>query len=318
MVKKKGTDLELVVAAIEKALEPGCKVLHDQRLPVLTSLEGHTRQCDVVIYSGSERRPILTIVEVQDRNSPVSVGTYDGWVSKRDEVGANQLICVSRKPFPKSVIEKARQQGLRVALIELSSGIPAELPLNFINFYYEYADFIVENDVVVNIMIPSSFKGIITPEEFNEIPKIEWKKNHFINNENEYISIHQAMLDIFKTIHPEQNTVHSGSCCFSFQQNKELILFINIREHKVPVLFNIELNNYKYEYHRFMMDVAVYRTTGKGDDGWFFEGSHDSIHGPVNVKIPIIKHEASGGYIMLDIIADIPFNFKKEVKELKD
>jgi hypothetical protein len=313
MARKKGTDLELVVAAIEKALEPSCVVKHDQYLPVLTSFEGHKRQCDVVICSGSERRPILTIVEVQDRNSPVNVGTYDGWVSKRDEVGANQLICVSRKPFPKSVIEKSRQQGTRVALIELSSGVPDELPLDFINFHYQFADLIADSEIKVNAMVPSHFQGLITQEEFENISKIEWKKKSFQNNEHTDVSVYEVMLNVFKSIHPEENTIHTGSCCFSFKQNREMILFVHIREHKIPVLFNVELNKYRYEYHRFPMDVAVYRIAGKGDDGWFFEASHDSIYGPVSVKIPIIKHEASGGYMMLDIISDVPFNYAQQI-----
>lgn len=254
---------------------------------------------------------------MQDRNSPVSVGTYDGWVSKRDEVGANQLICVSRKPFPKSVIEKARQQGNRVALIELSSGIPDELPLDFINFHYQFVDLMADSKIQIKAMVPSSFKEIITTDEFDSISKIEWKNKSFKNNESTDVSIYDVMLEVFKKIHPEENAIHTGSCCFSFLQNRELILFVHIREHKIPVLFNVELNNYRYEYHRFPMNVAVYRVTGKGDDGWFFEVSHDSTNGPVSVKIPIIRHEASGGYKMLNIIPDIPFDFSQQITVLK-
>ncbi|SBS39177.1 hypothetical protein MSP8887_03693 [Marinomonas spartinae] len=316
MARKKGTDLELVVAAIEKALEPSCVVKHDQYLSVLTSTEGHKRQCDVVIYSGSKRRPIVTIVEVQDRNSSVSVGTYDGWVSKRDEVGANQLICVSRKPFPKSVIEKARQQGTRVSLIELSAGVPDELPLGFINFHYQYADLMSENEIIVNALIPSSYKDKVTLQEFENISNIEWKKRSFKNNENIDVSVYDVLLKVLENIHLEKNIIHTSSCCFSFFQNTELRLLVYIRGESVPVLLNVELNNYKYEFHRFLMDVAVYRTTGKGDDGWFFEARHDSAKGPMSVKVPIIRHEESGGYVMLDVIADVPFDFSQNIIEI--
>lgn len=317
MAKKKGTDLELVVAAIEKALEPSSIVKHDQNLPVLTSVEGYKRQCDVVIYSGSERRPIVTIVEVQDRGSSVSVGTYDGWVSKRDEVGANQLICVSRNPFPKSVIEKAKQQGSRVSLIELAAGVPDELPLNFINFHYQYVNLMALEDIIVKAMIPISYKETITPQEFDSISNIEWKRKSFKNSEDIDTSVYEALLEVFKNIHLEENTVHTNSCCLSFLQNKELRLFVNTRGHKIPVLLNVELNDYRYECHNFSMDVAVYRTNGKGDYGWFFEATHESAQGLVSIKIPIIRHEVSGGYLMLDIIADSPFEFTHEITSIR-
>ncbi|WP_350977101.1 hypothetical protein [Shewanella sp. AC34-MNA-CIBAN-0136] len=317
MARKKGTDLELVVAAIEKALDPDSIVKHDQHLPVLTSIEGYKRQCDVVIYSGSERRPMLTIVEVQDRNSSVSIGTYDGWVSKRDEVGANHLICVSRKPFSKSILEKAKQQGSRVSLIELAAGIPDKLPLGFINIYYQYVNLMVIGELIVVVMIPMSYKDKISPDELTSISQIEWKKKSFKNSDAEDISIHDALLDVFKNIHLEENTIHTSSCCVSFLQNKELILFVDTMEHKIPILLKVELNNYKYECNNFPMDVAVYRTNGKGDYGWFFEANHKSAQGPISIKIPIISHEESGGYMMLDIISDSPFKFTYELTPIE-
>lgn len=317
MVKKKGTDLELVVAAIEKALDPSSLVKHDQFLPVLTSFEGHKRQCDVVIYSGSERRPFVTIVEVQDRNSPVSIGTFDSWVSKRDEVGANQLICVSRKPYPSSILEKAKQQGSRVALIELSAGVPEQLPIDFIKFHFQYVDILAE-DINIYCHVSPHWKELVTSQEIDSVTKIQWKNKSFKNNENIDISVYEAVLEIFKKIHPEENTIHTNSCSFSFRQNNELRLFVDVRGHKIPVFLNVELKNYKYGYHRFPMDVAVYRTNGKDDYGWFFEASYNSVRGPISIKVPIVKHEASGGYEMLNIISDVPFDFIQHLSEIEN
>lgn len=310
MAKKKGTDLELVVAAIEKGLEPSSIVKHDQHLPILASFEGHKRQCDVVIYSGTERRPILSIIEVQDRNSPVNVGTFDSWISKRDEVGANQLICVSRRPYPSSIIEKANQQGSRVTLIELPEGIPEQLPIDFIKVKYQFSDIVAE-DIDVTFLINSDCKEFITTQIVDSASKHQWKHKSFKNNDDIEVSIHDTLLEILKSIHPEENKIHTNSCCFSFRQNKELRLFINSSGCKIPIFLNVELKNYNYEFHREPMNVAVYRTTGKGDDGWFFETIHNSVYGPISIKIPIIRHEASGGYQMLDVISDIPFDFKQ-------
>lgn len=309
MARKKGTDLELIVAAIERALEPNSVVKHDQFLPVLTSMNGASRQCDVVIYSGSERRPNVTIVEVQDRKSAVSIGTYDGWIAKRDEVGASHLICVSRKPFSKSIIEKAKQQGSRVSLIELAAGIPSELPIDFINFHYQYIN-LMASDIIFYFTLLKGYEKFLTEEDSEDIKHIGWKEKKLKNNEGFYISIHDVLVSIFSSaIHQEDNQIHTGSCCFSFIQNEQLRFFFDVRGEKIPVLLNVELNDYKYESHNFAMDVAVYRTKGKGDYGWFFEASHESAQGTVNIKIPIVRHESSGGYMMLDIIADVPFDF---------
>ncbi|GGZ50215.1 hypothetical protein [Shewanella chilikensis] len=61
---KKGKELELVIAAIEKGLSPDAIVEHDIFLPVLVSNSGRTRQIDVVIRQGKAPRETLTIVEV--------------------------------------------------------------------------------------------------------------------------------------------------------------------------------------------------------------------------------------------------------------
>lgn len=94
--------IERIAAILEKALSPSAEVQHDVRLPVI-GMEGQQRQCDVVITYGEPPREFLSIVEVQRRNSKPDINTFNGWVTKMEEVGAQQLICVSAKGYPLSI-----------------------------------------------------------------------------------------------------------------------------------------------------------------------------------------------------------------------
>jgi hypothetical protein len=316
MTRKKGTDLELVVAAIEKGLDRSSTVRHDQNLPVLTSTQGRTRQCDIVIYSGSKRRPIVTIVEVQDRTSKVDIGTFSNWLSKLEEVGANQLVCVSRHKFPDSVIEKTKQNGSRVLLIEVASGIPEELPVDFIKFYYTYRNIKFLNDPIVEVSIPIKYQGQV---DLNDLqPSFTEVKNAiFIKKDKKsQVSLYDLALDVLGSIHIEKNVIHHGSCCISFRQNKELICYLEHKGNLFQVLLTIQMKGYKYEKYDMPMDVAVYREGEQGDLGWFFEIEHDSIEGPMSVKIPIVKNEKTGDYTMLDVISDAPFQSRHDIVQV--
>ncbi|MBF4377219.1 hypothetical protein, partial [Vibrio anguillarum] len=72
---KAGDDLEKIVELIERSISPSSVINQNVMLPVLNSQTGRTRQCDVVIESGPEFRRNVTIVEVQDRKSQVSIAT---------------------------------------------------------------------------------------------------------------------------------------------------------------------------------------------------------------------------------------------------
>lgn len=93
---KLGDDLEKIVELIERSISPSSVIRQNVMLPVLNSQTGRTRQCDVVIESGPEFRRNGTIVEVQDRKSQVNIATFNDWLQKLDDVGANGLICISR------------------------------------------------------------------------------------------------------------------------------------------------------------------------------------------------------------------------------
>jgi hypothetical protein len=114
--------VEKVVALLEKALSPDAKVQHNVKLPVIGQPDREPRQCDVVITRGSHPRQTITIVEVQKRQSKPDINTFNGWVEKMREVGAQSLICVSVKGFPSSILSKvANQIGPTVRLMTLAN-----------------------------------------------------------------------------------------------------------------------------------------------------------------------------------------------------
>lgn len=121
---------------IEKALTPEARVEHDVRLPNLRT--GHPCQCDIVIRYGRPPRETTAIVEVQDRTSRVAINDFRGWLKKREDVGAQHLICVSALPFPQSVIDEVKLIGPTVRLVTLRelerNEWPEGLGMTYLNF----------------------------------------------------------------------------------------------------------------------------------------------------------------------------------------
>jgi hypothetical protein len=108
---------EQIVAVLEKFLAPDDVVQHNVRLPELVT--GTLRQCDVIIRAGRPPRQTLTIVEVQDRGRSVEITDYEGWCQKREKLGAQHLICVSRSGFPTSIQRDAALKGDTIRLMTL-------------------------------------------------------------------------------------------------------------------------------------------------------------------------------------------------------
>lgn len=83
---------------------------------------------------GQEPRVTRTIVEVQKRNERVKPNDFRGWCQKMRDVGANRLICVSAKPFPRSIKDKvAKELGPTVLLVRLEALEAKQWPLQIVN-----------------------------------------------------------------------------------------------------------------------------------------------------------------------------------------
>lgn len=121
--------VERVVQLLEKSLAPNAEVLHNIWLP--DKITGHKRQCDVVIRIAAAR-PVIAIVEVQDRSSKVPISTLEGWWQKKISVGADALICVSVLDYPRSVKDAVRYRyGPSVVLMTLRQVEAKKFPVTF-------------------------------------------------------------------------------------------------------------------------------------------------------------------------------------------
>lgn len=96
---------EKIAAMLEQVLTPDATVQHNVFLPVIGKPSRRARQCDVVITYGNEPRQSIAIVEVQKRKTKPDITTFHGWHRKMQEVGAQQLICISELGYPQSVID---------------------------------------------------------------------------------------------------------------------------------------------------------------------------------------------------------------------
>lgn len=151
--------VERIVAVLEKLLTPGSVVEHNQYLTEPAT--GNERQCDVVVRSGRPPRQTLTIVEVQDREKKVNIGTYEGWCKKREKLGVQHLICVSAKGFPKSVLKDAALQGETVRLTTLCE--PDDFPEAFLarSILYEMEVLCTRDaEIVFDREIPPQVVGV--------------------------------------------------------------------------------------------------------------------------------------------------------------
>lgn len=119
--------VEEVAALLEKSLTPLAKVEHNVWLPVVG--KSRRRQCDVVITYGEHPRQTVAIVEVQKRERKPDINTFHGWCRKMQEIGAQHLICVSVRGYPKSIIDEvATRIGPTVRLLTLTQLRETKVP----------------------------------------------------------------------------------------------------------------------------------------------------------------------------------------------
>jgi hypothetical protein len=191
---------ERLVAFLEKAVAPGADVRHNINLPVLTAPERKPRQCDVVIIAGEPPRQTLTIVEVQKRGRKVGINDFHGWLGKMQEVGANQLICVSERGFPESVVVAAAQRGSQVKLLTLDSSSKSSAPP------ITMANVLIRPAGEFNITEVSDMKLQRGAREFDEQLSIRTDAKVFsINDAEELLSLNDLVAMILRgcaQLHP--------------------------------------------------------------------------------------------------------------------
>lgn len=226
--------VEKVVARLEKSISPNARIEHNQYLPDLTS-EGTTRQCDVVIYTGNSPRETLHIVEVQDRESPMKINEFDGFVTKMKTVGAQHLICVTKQNYSTTIINRAKSLGPTVRLLTLKQIEPQNLPLNF------------GNSLVISQCIQRSYSNFDQSFPPNSDPTIP-KDGTFHNKDDKFIVYRQIKFSL-----ADYTTMYIKEKEINLIKGDNLI-HVDSRKLSYPSFY---LHNKKRNLFRFNYDVNV-------------------------------------------------------------
>lgn len=301
-------DLEKIVEIIERSTSPTARIEQNVFLPILTSTQGHTAQCDIVIRNGPAHRETLTIVEVQDRNSKVDINTFRGWLGKIDDVGAQHLICVSRKDFASSIKEKATQSGSKIFLVTLKDLTPESIPLDFIHFIFLYNSV----DIKIRSVKPYVGKG--------EIAKLGLKPmNHELGDK--VWSLDQitmiSLLELCRfSINDSQDSLNPATS----KNNLEKLSYKPVGEDALYYCHNGELIRvgldcefeWESEHAEIPMSVASYEQDQHGALAWLFEVEHNSKSGPISIKLPVVKLD-DGTYKVLDSIINTQLEYTFDI-----
>lgn len=270
-------EIEKIVAKIEDLISENCTVEHNVYLPNLNSDKGLTRQCDVVITCGKSPRKTISIVEVQDRNTKVDIVHFDGWVQKMRDVGAQHLICVSRKGFPESVIEKAKKIGPTVRLVELEEiDHIGALPYTELTFvHYVISEFHVSIDK--GSSIPNNF----TLEVQDKIFLFAGKKCSILDIASYFIYKNEDTIPENDVITPSTDDILSFSA-----PDEGHLLYILYQHKSVKVTFHAEI-----KYSRLVYKAAIrsftYKQIGTDPFAWFLIAEVDLDGKKEQIQIPM-------------------------------
>lgn len=271
---------EYLVQLIEKSIDPDSTVEHNVFLPDLTSSTGTTRQCDIIIRKGVPSRETITLVEVQDRDSKVDLNTFQGWVTKMRDVGAQHLICVSRAGFPESIKEKAKQSGKTIQLVTLSKADFERIPLNIFGLEINYTDSKFTILSIPKIRFPHGMS-------YYALPRLNSDDKVFKTHESETLV---SIDDLIKK-HILENGLNKDcrkSVSFPQKPNK---LFIHVQDKFLKIsftcIFKLEITKYQNK------EVQIYGYEQNEDDtlAWILEGELRVGEKSVAVKIPAIPQK---------------------------
>lgn len=305
-MSKPGDDLEKIVEIIERSIDPNSRIERNVFLPILTSNEHHTAQCDIVIRSGLAHRETLTLIEVQDRKSKVDINMFRGWISKLEDVGAQHLICVSRKDFPSSIKEKAQQHGNKVRLITLKELTPKNIPVNFISFIFQYKH--------IDILDIENIKPLVaigTIKQFNLTPfKLSGSDRIFSFDKINKLSITElCQQHVNLLLGACDNTCRNDTSHLHFRLSTNPELFIFLEDDFIPIGLTADFA-WCYEFAEYPMSVAVYEQNEYGALAWVFEVTHKSRKGSaVSIKLPFKKLD-NGDYALLDTLVNADFDYR--------
>lgn len=120
---KSGRSLELLIAAIERALptSPGTTIESPKFLADRHT--GEPREHDVVVTVRSAHHTLQIAIECRDRSRKITVNDIEGFWAKCQDTGVDQAIVVSPRGFSKTALLKAKKLGMRCLLLKDVAGL---------------------------------------------------------------------------------------------------------------------------------------------------------------------------------------------------
>ncbi len=295
----KGTYFEEIVALLERSIDPSARVEHDVHLPILNSKNGDTRQCDIVIRTGIDARETITIVEVQNRNRKPTPNDVGGWIDKLNEVGADKLICVSKKGFSKSVKDRARRSNGKVRLVQLSKIPKEKIPLDFLEMHARYQEFNLKkvlNGVFRLSWIDLDVYGIDenkidTKAIYVNTPVFSYDKKNKIN-----------LIDLCSKAIPELHKPEKGISKLALNSTDNPLYFFH---QNVYIELELELEfEWFVTFTEIPVDILSYDQDEYGTLAWLSKGSINTSNGELSFEVPITKFK--NGYTSSNFRVNVP------------
>lgn len=118
---RKGRDLELLIAAIEKMLGLDGKI--KVKSPAMVKCkQGRIREHDVGLFVSNSHYDTFIAIECRDRKAKVDVTHVEAFAKKCENTCANHGVMVSRRGFTEGAIAEAKASNIRCLLLEKSDG----------------------------------------------------------------------------------------------------------------------------------------------------------------------------------------------------
>lgn len=108
---KPGDEYQDIVAAVQRALDPGA----DVRVGVWVTGPDGRRDLDVEVRGRLDDAPYFTQIECKDWSYPVGIAVIDALDSKRRDIGADSAIVFSNSGFTEPALRKASRVGIGLA-----------------------------------------------------------------------------------------------------------------------------------------------------------------------------------------------------------
>lgn len=304
----KGKYFEEIVELIEQSIDPSAKVERDVQMPILNSQNEDTRQCDIVITTGKIPRQTITIVEVQNRSKKPTPNDVGGWIDKLNEVGAQHLICVSRKGFSKSVKERAKRSGEKVRLIKLSEVARDKIPLGFFDLKASYQEFNLDRVLANRFDLNADDLTVYGLNENTiQLKHLSSNEKIFSFDKKNLVSLKDICMDSV----PILDEAGSGKQKISIDQNNPFYLF----KKNVFIRLSIYLEfEWTKTFELIPIDTLSYEQNEYGVLAWLVEGRLETVNGWIHFRTPITKFEdgfkAEGHWV------DKPENVRLFIKPL--